>query len=233
MKSIILQRSCHAFVLAFFLCLGARTTPAQETDAGPMVRLICVGGLGEAVEVVLATKSENGKWKEVAKTEHREPMVSNWLPSQHGEIHILRNKNGQPESICHFIHEEGIRRAVVILTADEETKTCRAVVVDPEKAGFKAGTTVILNASKITGTVSLGTETVTVEAGKHVVAKPAPDENGGYRVMVQSPGEGDAKQVCYDRFATGNPNSRNIIVLLPDPSVTLRVTSLSEFGPFD
>lgn len=233
MNSKIIHLSCHAFVTAVFICLGSQAAHAQTTESTPMVRLICAGGLGEAQEVVLATKSENAGWKEVAKTELRDPMVSNWLPSQYGEIHLLRQKNGKAESFGHFTHAEGIRRAVVILTANEEAKICRAVVLDPEKLGFKEGTTVIINASKMTGTATLGTETVTVEAGKNLLAKPAPDETGGYRVMVESPGAQGTKQVCYDRYTTGIPNARNIIVLLPDPNVTLRVTSLSEFGPFE
>ncbi len=220
-------------LIAASVFLGVQPAYAQEVDTKPMLRLICGSGLGEAQQVVLASKKENGQWNRIAGTELRAPIVSDWLPSLHGEIHILLKKNGKPESIGHFTHPAGTRRALVILTADEGAKSYRAQVVDPEKEGFAVANTLIINASGITGTVSLGTETLTVEAGRHLVAKPVPDENGGYRVMVQYPDPQGEKQLCYDRQVIANPKSRSIIVLIPDPSMTLRVISLSEFGPFE
>lgn len=223
----------HALLFAACVFLGVLLAPAQEGDAKPMLRLICANGTAEAQQAVLASKKENGQWNRLGGTEIRGTMVSDWLPSLHGELHILLKQDGKPVSVCHFTHPAGTRRALVVLSADEKEKGYRAHVTDPEKEGFAAGTTLIINASEVTGTVSLGTETLTVEAGRHLVAKPAPDENGGYRLMVHYPDEQDAKQLCYDRQAITNPKSRNILVLLPDPNVTLRVVSISEFDPFE
>jgi hypothetical protein len=230
-KSIRL--SLHALLIAACVFMGVLPAPAQETDAKPMLRLICATVTAEAQQAVLASKKENGQWNRLAGTELRTPMVSDWLPSLHGEIHVLIQKNGKPESIGHFTHPADSRRLLVILADDEEAKGHRIIVVDPDKKGFTAGSTVIINASKIAGTVSLGAEPVAVEAGSQLVAKPVADGDGGYGVMVHYTDEQGAKQPCYDRRAILNPNTRNIILLLPDPSVTLKVISLSEFGPFE
>jgi hypothetical protein len=221
-----------AMMMAAAVFMGVQTVPAQGADTKPMLRIICATSVGEGQEIVLATKSEDGKWNELAATELRAPMVSEWLPSQAGEIHIMVKQNGSLESIGHFTHPAGASHALVILTADETAKIYRAYAVDPGKDGFEATNSLIINASKVTGTVSLDTKTVEVEAGRHLVAKPVMDENGGYRLMVQYPDPQGEKQLCYDRQVIANAKSRNIIVLLPDPSVNLRVISLPEFGPF-
>ena len=232
-----LRISFHALLITAYTFLSVQQAPGQkpaaESQNKPMVRLICASGLGEAQQVVLASDLNDGKWNRIAGTELRETMISDWLPSLHGEIHVLLKKKGKPESIGHFTHPAESRRLLVILAADEETKGYGIIVVDPDKKGFTAGSTAIINASKMTATVSLGAEPVTVEAGSQLVAKPVVDEAGGYSVMVHYADEQGAKQPCYDRRAILNPNARNIIILLPDPSVTLKVVSLSEFGPFD
>jgi hypothetical protein len=220
-------------MMAAVVFMGVQTVPAQETDTEPMLRLICATSVGEGQEIVLATKSEDGKWNELAMAELRAPMISEWLPSHAGEIHITVKQKGSMESIGHFTHPAGASHALVILTADETAKSYRAYAVDPGKDGFDASNALIINASQVTGTVSLATETMEVKAGQHVVTKPVLDENGGYRLMVQHTDPQGEKQLCYDRQVIANANSRNLIILLPDPSINLRVVSLSEFGPFD
>ena len=233
MNPMRIHVSLPALLIAASVFLGVQPAYTQEADTKPMLRIICANGPAEGQQAELASKSDDGKWKRLAEMELKGSMVSDWLPSLQGELHILLKQNGKPESICHFTHPEGARRALVVLTADEDAKSYSAIVVDPAKEGYAAGTTVIINASKLTGTVTLGTETLTVEAGRHLVAKSAADENGGYGVMVYYSDKEGAKQLCYDRRAIANSKSRNIIVLLPDPTESLQVISLSEFGPFE
>lgn len=222
-----------ALLVAAALLSGVHSAHAQKGDTKPMLRLINASGPGEARQAVLASRSEDGKWNRFAGMELRGSMVSDWLPSYYGELHILLKQNGKPESVCHFTHPEEARRALVILTADDGGTNYQASVIDPEKEGFTEGTSVIINAAKVSGIVTLGAQPLTVEAGKHLVARPGADENGGYSMMVQYLGENDTMQVCYDRRVITNPKCRNIIVLLPDPTITLRVVTLSEFGPFE
>lgn len=233
MNPMRIHLSLPALLIAASVFLGVQPARAQEADTKPMLRLIFASGPVEAQKVVLASKAGDGKWKRLAGTDLKGAMVSDWLPSLQGDLDILLKQDGKTESICHFTHPEGVRRALVILSADEGAKSYSAIVVDPEKEGFAVGSTLVINASKLTGTVTLGTETLTVEAGRHHVAKPAADEIGGYGVMVYYTDNQDAKQLCYDRRAIANPQVRKIIVLLPDPTVGLQVISLSEFGPFD
>ncbi len=223
----------HVMVMAAAFFMGAQSVSAQDAEAKPMLRLICATSVGKGQKIVLATKSEDGKWNRLAEAELRASLVSEWLPSHAGEIHILIKQKTGLESIGHFTHPAGANQALVILIADEKAKTYRAHAVDPGKDGFDATTSLIINASEVAGTVSLGPEVVEVEAGVHLVAKPGLDENGGYRLMVQYPDPQREKQLCYDRQVIPNANSRNIIVLLPDPSVNLRVINISEFGPFE
>jgi hypothetical protein len=233
MNPMRIHISLTALAIAASAFLGVQPARAQEADTKPMLRLIFASGPVEAQKVVLASKTGDEKWKRLAGTDLKGAMVSDWLPSLEGELHILLKQDGKPESICQFTHPAGVRRALVILSADENAKSYSAHVVDPEKAGFSVGTTVIINTSKLTGTVTLGKETLTVEAGKQLVAKPVTDEDGGYSVTVSYSGEQDVKELCYDRRAIANPKSRNIIVLIPDSNMGLQVVTLSEFGPFE
>jgi hypothetical protein len=78
--------------------------------------------------------------------------------------------------------------------------------------------------------VSLGSTANKVGAGQQVLAKPTLDANGMYPV-VASYLDADAKTVpCYDRLVSGNPNVCNMLFLLPDEAVGLRVLSLTIFG---
>lgn len=224
--------SLPALALAASAFLGIQPACAQGANAKPMLRLIFASGPVEAQKVVLASKTGDGKWNRLAGTDLKGAMVSDWLPSREGELNILLKQNGKPESICQFTHPEGTSRALVVVSADEGAKSYSANVFDPEKDGFTAGSSMIVNSSKLTGTVTLGTETMTVDPGKHIVAKPTVDESGGYSLVVNYTDNQGAKQLCYDRRVVANPQARSIIVLLPGPSGSLQVVSLSEFGPF-
>jgi hypothetical protein len=215
-----------AFLAALFLC-------AQTAHADPMLRLICATGLSEEHKVVLAAKSEDGGWKELAAVELRSSMVSDWLPAQAGELHLAVKEEDALKSIGRFAYPAGARRALVTLTADNEEGTYTIHAIDPEKESFAKGNTLILNISEHVGTVSLGSDGLTVEAGQHIVAKPAPDGNGGYRLTVSYPDPGGEDIRCYDRQTVINANTRDILFLLPDETVGLRVLSIPLFGDLD
>ncbi len=54
-----------------------------------------------------------------------------------------------------------------------------------------------------------------------------------YRMLA---GYKDAEEewvVCYDRYVSSNPESREFLFLLPDEILGLRVLSLPEFGDID
>jgi hypothetical protein len=81
--------------------------------------------------------------------------------------------------------------------------------------------------------VSLDSKENKVEAGQQVLAKPTLDGNGMYPV-VASYLDADANTVSYyDRLVSGNPNSRNMLLLLPDDTVGLRVLSITLFGEIE
>ena len=54
-----------------------------------------------------------------------------------------------------------------------------------------------------------------------------------YRMLAAYSGENKELIPCYDRYIPINKDARDILFLLPDPTLGLKVFSLSEFGPFD
>lgn len=213
--------------------LAAVFLGALPAQAEPMLRLICATGLSEEHKVVVASKTADGEWKELAAVELRSSLVSDWLPAQAGELHIAVKEDGGLKSIGHFTYPAGARRALVALTADKEGGTYNIHALDPEKEAFAKGNTLILNISEHAGTVSLGAEGLKVEANQHLIAKPAPDENGGYRLTVSFPDAEGEDMLCYDRQTMLNANTRDILFLLADETVGLKVLSISLFGDLD
>jgi hypothetical protein len=54
-----------------------------------------------------------------------------------------------------------------------------------------------------------------------------------YRMLVAYP-DADKKPVpCYDRYIPGNPDSRDLLFLFPDPTLGLKVFSLPMFGELE
>lgn len=217
-----------AAAMAFF---GIQFAQADETK--PMLRIICASALSEQHKIVIASKNENGKWKELANTELRSAMVSGWLPAKAGELHLVEKKDGEMKSIAHFTYPEGASRAMVALISNPKDNTYTTHALNPEKESYIKGASLILNLSTHTANITLGTDKLVLEAGKDLTAKPTTDENGGYRLMVSYTGSDGVEQLCYDRMAIPSPNARNILFLLPDETVSLRVLTLSEFGPFE
>lgn len=99
--------------------------------------------------------------------------------------------------------------------------------------GFVKGSVLIFNFSSHTGSVVFGSKEEKAEAGQRAVAKPSLEDNWMYRMMV-SYLDSDGKNVsCYDRYVSGNSNSRSMLFLLSDVTPGLRVLSLPLFGSFD
>lgn len=210
---------------------GIQFVQADETK--PMLRIICANSLNEHHKIAIASKTEGGEWKELANTELRSPLVSDWLPAQAGELHLAEMKDGKMNSIGHFTYPAGASRVLVALTANKKDGTYTVHTFDPGKEGHIKGALLILNLSPHNASVTLGLDKHAIAAGKHLAAKPTPDKNGGYRLMVSYSGADGTEQLCYDRLAITSPNARNILFLLPEESVGLRVLTLSEFGPFE
>ena len=224
-----------ALFLAFLSpALGQK--PGSKSDgkkSKPQLRLICATSLAEEQEIVLASSDEKGALVELGTAILKPSLVSDWLPAKVGDLHLALRKEKTLKSIGHFQYPADTARALVVLIANVEKNTYEATVIDPEKTGFIKGSVLIINFSPRNGLVSLSSKENKVEPGQQVLAKPTLDENGMYPV-VASYLDADAKTVsCYDRLVSGNPNSRNLLFLLPDDTVGIRVLSLTIFGELE
>jgi hypothetical protein len=54
-----------------------------------------------------------------------------------------------------------------------------------------------------------------------------------YRMLVAYEDEKRQPVPCYDRYVQGNPDSRDLLFLLPDPTLGIKVFSLPIFGALD
>lgn len=225
--------------LAFSALFLAFLSPALGQKSGSksdgkkskhQLRLICATSLAEDQEIVLASSDKKGNLVKLATAALRPSLVSEWLPAEVGDLHLAVREEKTLKSIGHFQYPANTAHALVVLTANVEKNTYEATVVEPEKSGFTKGSVLIINFSPRNGLVSLGSTENKVEAGQQVLAKPTLDGNGMYP-LVASYLDADAKAVsCYDRLVSGNPNSRNMLFLLPDETVGLRVLSITIFG---
>jgi hypothetical protein len=98
------------------------------------------------------------------------------------------------------------------------------------KAKFEKGTFLIINFSAKSSTVTLGSTEAKIEAGQNMVAKPTLEDNGMFRMLVSQSGENDKPVAFYDRYVSGNQDSRDLLFLLPDQHSGLKVTSLPLFS---
>jgi hypothetical protein len=195
---------------------GQQETATKEAKKNqPKLRLICVSALEAEHEVKIASRDDKGEWLEIGKTSIRPSFVSDWLPAKTGELH------------------ESTRRALVVLIADPAKKTYQAVVYDPEKLDFAKGSILVINFSSRSGMVVLGEKKITVASGGQSVVKPAEEKNGMYRMLVAYEDENKKPVPCYDRYVQGNPDSRDLLFLIPDAALGLKAFSLPIFGSFD
>jgi len=206
---------------------------SKERKDKSQLKFICVSSLEENQQVVLASRNEKGKWKELGTITPRTSLITDWIPAHTGELHLAVREEGALKSICQFTCPAGSRRALVALTADPEKKVYDAHVADPAKLEFTKGSVLMFNLSPNTAVVSLGPQEEEIEAGQQRVVKPTVEENAMYRMMV-SYLDADGKAVpCYDRQVSSNPNSRDMLFLLPDKALGLKVVSLPIFGSLD
>jgi hypothetical protein len=222
-----------------FLLLLASAAAQQDTGTPdgkknqPRLRLICVSALEQEHEVKIASRDDKGEWLELGKTGIRGSFVSDWLPAKSGELHLTIPGADGPQSICKFNCPDGVRRALIVLIADPAGKKYRAVVYDPDKIEFAKGSVLVANFSSRAGMVVFGSRKVTVEPGGRSVVKPVPEKNGMYRMLVAYEDENRKPVACYDRYVQGNPDSRDLLFLIPDTALGIKAFSLPIFGSFD
>ena len=217
-----------AFLLA---CLPPANAAGKKNQ--PHLRLICVSSLAGNQDVVLASRNAKGKWKELATTALRSSLVTDWLPAQSGELHLALREEGALKSICQFTLPAASRRALAVLIADPERNCYDAQLVDPKTTKFVEGSVLTCNFSEHPGLVFLGPTEERIEAGQQKAVKPTLEDNGTYRMMVSYIDAGGKTVAAYDRQATGDPKSREMLFLLPDKTLGLRVLSLPFFGSID
>lgn len=219
--------------LAVFFVAFVSSAMGKSPAAGknkPMIRIVCVSGLAENQEVIVATRDAKEKWQELGTVELRASMISDWLRAKAGELHLAVREEGALKSICQFTFPADARRSLVLLIADQEKKTYDAHFVDPEKAKFVKGTFLVSNLTTQTASVSFGQDEKKIEPGEHLVVKPTLEGNGMFRMQVSHPGKNGEPEACYDRYTSGDEDSRELIFLLPDKEVGLRVLSLPLFS---
>jgi hypothetical protein len=223
-------------VLFFGLLLPAlaqepAATPNEE-EAKPQLRFICVSSLADEQEVVLASKDDKGEWLELGKVKLRSSFITERLPAKSGELHLALREAGTLRSIGKF-NLGAARRALVVLIADPPKKSYMASVIDPEKLAFAKGSVLVINFSSLPGMVLLGSKKLTANPGQREVAKPTLESNGMYRMMVAYADANMKPIPCYDRYIPGNPDSRDLLFLLPDTTLGIKVFSLPVFGEME
>jgi len=222
-----------ALLLGLVTFAASKPVPSEKKGNKPQLRIVCVSSLSANQEVILASRDDKGKWQELGTVVLRTSLITDWLPAPIGELHLAVREQGALKSICQFTYPADSRRALAVLIADAEKNTYTATVIDPKKLGFVKGSVLIFNFSSHTGLVSLGPKEEKVEARQNLVAKPTLEDSGMYRMMV-SYLDADGKSVsCYDRQASGNADSQDLLFLLPEKTLGLRVISLPVFGSLE
>ncbi|MBT7957848.1 MAG: hypothetical protein HN759_00810 [Akkermansiaceae bacterium] len=224
------------FILATSLSLAQEKEKpaAKQKQTGTMVRVLCVQSLTEDdQEVILATKTKDGKWKEHGKVKLRSPFISQWIQIPIGKTHLLRKQGKEMVSLGSFKSGKKLHRAILVLMPDTSKKTYRINVINPEELKFQKGKALILNYSKILAVVKLGGKQKVVKPGQMRVVNIAANKDNMYRLLVSYVNKDKKAVACYDRFVSSNPKTRKFLLLFPDIHAGLRVFSLSEFGPFE
>jgi hypothetical protein len=206
---------------------------AEKEDSGPKLRIVCVSSLSEEHEVVLASRDEKGAWLEYGTVKLRSPLITEWLPAKPGELHLAQRSTNELVSICRFTYPADTRRALLVLLPQNERKSYLADVINPDKLKFAQGSTLLVNYSSTSASIMLGTRRANMKPGERAVVKPEPESNGMFRMLVGFAGKSDEPVVCYDRYVPYSNESRDMLMLFPDPVLGLRVFSLAEFGPYE
>ncbi len=224
--AIALAGLCHAEP-------EAGSKPEARKDKGPMLRFIIVSCPEDQGPLRIMSKNDEGEWRQHAEFEARPSFITDWMPVIAGRLHLTVSSPEQPVPVGSLTYPADTRRAIAVLFHDPKKKQYRAEVIDPAKAGFRKGSTLIANYSRQAGAVSLGDGLMRVDPGGRRVATPRTDANGMYRMVASYARPGEEPVLCYDRFVAANPDARDIMFLLPDRTLGMRVFRLSEFGPFE
>lgn len=225
-----------AMILGCLMMLGFQPVRAEKTGearSGPLLRIVCVSSLTENQELVLASRDDQGGWHEHAPVKLRASFITEWLPAATGKLHLAERGAEGLVSKCSFTYPEGARRAIAVLLPDVAKQQYRADVIDPAKLSFAKGSTLVVNYSPKPGVVMLGTRRADAKPGARLVVKPAAGPDGMFRMLAGYQNEARELVPCYDRYVPINTESRDFLMLFPDPVVGLRVYSLAEFGPFE
>lgn len=220
-------------VIALAMSGPVRGQADEKKDSSPKLRIVCVASVSKDDEVILASRNENGKWQEYSTIKLRSPYISEWLPVNTGELHLARRSTNEIVSICRFTYPEDARRALLILLPDSKSQGYRASLINPEKMNFAKGSVMIVNFSPTPSVVMLGTLRAEAKPGEKLVVKPQPEANGMMRFMVAYTDKEDKLVPCHDRYIPDNVNTRDLLLLFPDPVAGLRVMNFPEYGPFD
>src|SRR6478672_3250214 len=201
----------------------------ESKESTPQLRIICVSSLVENQDVVLASRDDKGAWQEHANVKLRSSFISDWLPAHTGELHLALRGEGELQSICKFVYPDDAKRVMLVLLPDPVKKTYMGDVINPAKLKFAKGSTLLVNYSPMNASIMLGSVKTSVKPGERVIVKPVPDKNGMFRMLVAYTNENKQLVPCYDRYISNNEESRDLLLLLPDPTLGLRVYSLPEF----
>lgn len=214
--------------------MGQQPAPApQQEEEKKQLRLVCISCLENDQEVILASQNDKGEWMELGAVKIRSSFITGWLPARAGALHLAVRDGAGLKSICRFKYPDNARHALVVLIADPARNEYKADVIDPQKQKFAKGSVLVVNFTSLPGMVVLGTRKVMVNSGQRVVAEPALEANGMYRMLVAYMGEDKKPVPCYDRYIPGNPDSRDFMFLFPDPKRGLKVFSLPMFGDLE
>ena len=215
-----------------FICLGI-LLPLEKLHAEAKLRFICVSILPGEQETVLASGNPRGGLGKLGKVDLRPSGITDWMPAKAGEMHLAMRRDGALESLCGFQYPADTRRALVALFADTESKSYKTHVIDADGIDFDKGSVLVVNTSGHNALVALGTNERNIEAGKHAVIEPGNEEDATYRQLVSSVDADGEETLCHDRHVPSNPDSREMLFILPDKTLVLKVVTLPFFGSLD
>ncbi|HSP42324.1 MAG TPA: hypothetical protein VLO11_05600 [Luteolibacter sp.] len=215
-----------------FICFGLFLS-LEGLHAEAKLRFICVSGLPGEEETVLASRNRQGVLKQLAKVDLRPSGITDWMSAAEGEMHLAVRQDGALESVCEFQYPVGSQRVLVALVADKENNTYKAHVIDANKTGFDKGTVMVVNFSGKDALVTLGTNEKKIESGQDAVLKPGMEKDTTYRQMVSYQDDDEKDVLCHDRHVPENPDSREMLFLMDDETLILKVASLPIFGSID
>jgi hypothetical protein len=225
--------SIQPFLMSATILLGCLTGLQGAGQDKRQLRFVCVSSLPGQQEIVLASRNDKGRWKEYGEVGLRTSGITDWFPAATGELHLARRENNTLKSICSFQYPAGSKRAHVVLAADIETNSYKARVLDPEKIGFDKGSVLVVNSSGKNALVALGTNERKIEPGQHAVLKPGMEEDITYRQMVSYFDDKDKDVLSHDRHVPLNPDAREILFLMDDKNLVMKVVTLPIFGTLD